>query len=96
VSDPIQQVGLGESNERFRGPNAHCHSWWLGDWAGAIDGADAVINLAGRTVSCRYTEENLKQMMDSRVESTLAVGEAIAQARQPPKVWLQMSSHDLC
>jgi uncharacterized protein (TIGR01777 family) len=63
-----------------------------GDWAEEIDGADAVVNLAGRTVSCRYTDENLRQMMDSRVESTRVVGEAIARAASPPRVWLQMST----
>lgn len=63
-----------------------------GSWAAEIDGADAVVNLAGRTVSCRYTAENLRQMMDSRVESTRVVGEAIAHAVSPPKVWLQMST----
>lgn len=72
------------------------HTVWdgrtLGEWAREIDGADAVVNLAGRTVSCRYTEENLRQMMDSRVESTRVVGEAIARAAAPPKVWLQMST----
>lgn len=64
----------------------------LGPWAQEIDGADVVINLAGRTVNCRYTEGNLKQMMDSRVDSTRVVGQAIAQASQPPSVWLQMST----
>jgi hypothetical protein len=64
----------------------------LGDWAAEVDGADAVVNLAGRTVSCRYTTENLTQMMDSRVESTRVVGEAIARAADPPGVWLQMST----
>jgi uncharacterized protein (TIGR01777 family) len=51
-----------------------------------------VVNLAGRTVSCRYTTENLRQMMDSRVESTRVVGEAIGRADRPPGVWLQMST----
>lgn len=64
----------------------------VGAWARELEQADAVINLAGRTVNCRYTPENLKQMMDSRVESTRAVGQAIAAAAQPPKVWLQMST----
>ncbi len=64
----------------------------LGDWAAAIDGADVVVNLAGRTVDCRYTEENLRQMMSSRVLSTRVIGEAIAAARRPPSVWLQMST----
>ena len=41
-----------------------------GKWASELDGADVVINLAGRTVNCRYTNANLQQMMDSRVDST--------------------------
>ncbi len=80
-----------------RGGSAACKTVnWdgrsLGAWAEEIDGADVVLNLAGRTVNCRYTEENLRQMMDSRVESTAVVGQAIAAAKHPPKVWLQMST----
>ncbi|MVZ99016.1 TIGR01777 family protein [Actinomadura sp. LD22] len=63
-----------------------------GPWAAAVDGADVVINLAGRSVSCRYTPANLREMMDSRVESARVVGEAIAAAARPPRVWLQMST----
>lgn len=57
-----------------------------------LDGADAVVNLAGRSVNCRYTAENLRQMMSSRVDSARAVGGAIAQTSRPPRVWLQMST----
>ncbi|WP_127572040.1 epimerase [Georgenia faecalis] len=64
----------------------------LGPWAAELDGADAVVNLAGRTVSCRYTDANLRQMMSSRVDSTRVVGEAIARAERPPATWLQMST----
>lgn len=64
----------------------------VGYWAKEIDGADAVINLAGRSVNCRYTPENRKLILDSRVLSTRAVGEAIARAKKPPKVWLQSST----
>ncbi|MEU8303402.1 TIGR01777 family oxidoreductase [Actinomadura sp. NPDC048955] len=63
-----------------------------GPWTEAIDGSDVVINLAGRSVSCRYTPANLQDMMDSRVRSTEAVGAAIAGAAKPPAVWLQMST----
>lgn len=63
-----------------------------GPWAREIDGSDIVINLAGRSVSCRYTPSNLRAMMDSRVRSTQVVGEAIASAARPPRVWLQMST----
>lgn len=64
----------------------------LGAWAGAVDGSDVVINLAGRSVSCRYTPANLRAMMDSRVRSARVVGEAIAGAARPPRLWLQMST----
>jgi len=64
----------------------------LGPWAAELDGADAVVNLAGRSVSCRYTDDNLRAMMSSRVESTRVVGAAVARAARPPRVWLQMST----
>ncbi|MEP7075960.1 MAG: TIGR01777 family oxidoreductase [Acidobacteriota bacterium] len=64
----------------------------LGDWADEFDGSDVVINLAGRNVNCRYTPENRKEIIDSRVNSTLIVGEAIAMAADPPKIWLQSST----
>ncbi|MEY9858112.1 uncharacterized protein (TIGR01777 family) [Catenulispora sp. GAS73] len=64
----------------------------LGAWAGEIDGCDVVLNLAGRSVSCRYTPANLQEMMDSRVLSARVVGEAIARAERPPQVWLQAST----
>lgn len=61
----------------------------LDDWAADIDGADAVLNLAGRSVDCRYNERNRRAIMDSRVDSTRVIGEAIAKASSPPPVWLQ-------
>ena len=64
----------------------------VGSWSRELDGADVVINLAGRSVNCRYTAANRKQMIDSRVQSTRAVGEAIAKASLPPRVWLQAST----
>ncbi len=67
----------------------------VGDWAEEIDGADAVINLAGRSVNCRYTPENRRLIIDSRVLSTRAVGTAIARAKKPPHVWLQSSTATL-
>lgn len=64
----------------------------LGPWAAELDGADVVINLAGRSVNCRYTAANRRSIMDSRVASTRVVGEAIMRAERPPRVWLQMST----
>jgi NAD dependent epimerase/dehydratase family enzyme len=64
----------------------------LGDWATELDGADAVINLAGRSVNCRYHTKNRRLIQDSRINSTRAVGQAIGRAARPPKVWLQAST----
>lgn len=61
----------------------------LGPWCRDFEGVDAVINLAGRTVDCRYTERNLAAMQESRVRSTRVIGQAIAACTYPPAVWLQ-------
>src|SRR5271156_5546585 len=57
----------------------------VGDWAAELDGADAVIILAGGSVNCRYHAENRRRIMESRINSTRAVGQAIAVARRPPR-----------
>jgi len=67
----------------------------LGDWISELEGADAVINLAGQSVNCRYTQENRKLILDSRLRSTKVIGDAIAQAWKPPAVWLQASTATL-
>jgi uncharacterized protein (TIGR01777 family) len=67
----------------------------LQDWADEFEGADIVINLAGRSVNCRYTPENRRLIIDSRVNSTRVVGQAIAQTMNAPRVWLQASTATL-
>ena len=63
-----------------------------GEWMREIDGALAVVNLTGRSVNCRYTEENRRQIMNSRVESTRVIGRAIADSKKAPTVWLNAST----
>lgn len=64
----------------------------LGPWTNEFDGADVVINLAGRSVNCRYTQANRREIMESRTLTTALVGRAIAQVSQPPKLWLNAST----
>ena len=64
----------------------------LGSWAEEFENADVIINLAGRSVNCRYSQENRRQIMDSRVDSAHVIGKAISSAKNPPKLWLQAST----
>lgn len=67
----------------------------LGDWGAELDSADVLINLAGRSVNCRYNEANKKEILESRTNSVRVLGEAIEKCQVPPKVWLQMSTATL-
>jgi uncharacterized protein (TIGR01777 family) len=63
-----------------------------GPWALALEGAEAVINLAGSSVNCRYTTANREKILTSRTDATRAIGQAIAACRVAPKVWLNAST----
>jgi uncharacterized protein len=64
----------------------------LGDWRLEFEGAKAVVNLTGRNVNCRYTEANLREINESRVNSVHVVAAAINTCRKPPEAWVQSSS----
>ena len=64
----------------------------LGPWAAELEGADVLVNMAGRSVDCRYTPANRRQILASRVDSTRVLGEAVAACRHPPRVWLNSST----
>jgi len=63
-----------------------------GAWCAALDGADVVINLSGRSVNCRYNEANRRDIEDSRIGATTLVGRAIEQAAHPPALWMNAST----
>jgi uncharacterized protein (TIGR01777 family) len=64
----------------------------LGPWVEEIDRSDAVIHLSGRSVNCRYTAENRREIFDSRVKPTLLLGELIAASPTPPAIWMNAST----
>ena len=84
--EPVVLTRTLSANARFK--ELAWDARTVGDWVRELDGAEAVINLAGRSVNCRFTPENRKQVMDSRVDSTRVIGEAIARCAQAPRVWL--------
>jgi NAD dependent epimerase/dehydratase family enzyme len=61
-------------------------------WARELEAADIVINLAGKSVNCRYTEKNKKAIINSRTQSTQTIGKAIGEATVPPKLWINATS----
>lgn len=90
AGDDVVILSRGSGNGTLR------HEPWdgqtLGSWTRHINGADVVINLAGRSVNCRYHATNRRQMMDSRIHSTRVIGRAIAESANPPRLWLQAST----
>ena len=64
----------------------------LGDWVGELDGAEVLVNLAGRSVNCRYTPGNRAEILESRTESTRILGDAVALEKRPPELWLNAST----
>ena len=87
-------VGLAR---RKKGLDPNCrHVLWdgksIGDWASELNGATAVVNLAGRSINCRHNKKNKQEIIDSRVQSTTILGEAIAACSHPPGVWLNAST----
>jgi uncharacterized protein len=71
---------------------AHWDGSNVGDWFQELEGARAVINLAGISVNCRYHARNRQLMLNSRLNSTRVLGEAIARCAHPPAVWLNSST----
>jgi uncharacterized protein (TIGR01777 family) len=64
----------------------------VGDWASLLDGAAALVNLAGRTVDCVKTPDHCDEILRSRVEATEVLGRALRQVHSPPPVWVQMAT----
>lgn len=79
-----------------RAPNTPGEVAWdgrsLGSWARELDGADALVNLTGRSVNCIHDEANRREILASRVDSVRVLGEAIAGCARPPPAWVQCGS----
>jgi uncharacterized protein len=78
--------GFDITYRRWDGEHAEKH------WTSELEGADVVINLAGKSVNCRYNEKNKKAILDSRVNATKAIGSAIRHCTVPPRLWINAAS----
>jgi uncharacterized protein (TIGR01777 family) len=63
-----------------------------GDWTNALENADLLVNLCGKNVNCRYTPENKKEIIDSRIIPTEVLGKVIETLINPPKLWINAAS----
>jgi uncharacterized protein (TIGR01777 family) len=66
----------------------------FGDWASELEGAKAVVNLSGEPISQKWSDRNKQEILDSRTDSTRAIGMAAARCESPPEVWLNASGID--
>lgn len=94
ISDGVEVVILSRSNASS-GSTGSFVVWDAqskGDWTKELEGSDVLINLTGRSVDCRYTDENRALILNSRVDSTRILGQAIAELKRPPALWLNAST----
>jgi uncharacterized protein (TIGR01777 family) len=89
----------GEANNRYEGQTSIAavqYEQWdgatMGDWAKALEGCDVLINLAGRSVNCRYNEANKAEILSSRIRSTAVLGKGVQECANPPKLWINGGS----
>ena len=79
-----------------RNPKNDSDVYWdgvtSGEWVKHLNGADVLINMAGKSVDCRYTAKNKQLIYDSRLKSTQVLFDAINTMNHPPKVWLNSST----
>ena len=64
----------------------------LGGWTSELENADVLINLAGKSVDCRYTPANRRAIKESRIQTTNLLAQAIAQSVRPPRLWMNAST----
>ncbi len=94
LDQEIEYHILTRSHQENHG-NIHFHQWDgknMGSWKVYVDLCDILINLAGKSVKCRYNQTNKDAIYNSRIDSTYILGEAVSNSKQPPKLWINSST----
>ncbi|HZR66556.1 MAG TPA: TIGR01777 family oxidoreductase [Terriglobales bacterium] len=87
------QVTILSRNRSLASPNwVHWDGTTLGNWISELKTTDVLINLAGRSVNCRYTRANRREIIESRVQPTILLGRALNQLDNPPRIWINAST----
>ena len=95
IGDGHEVIVLGrkyKKNNNFVGRFVEWDAVTLSNWNKELEGAYALFNLTGRSVDCWYTKKNRELILNSRIDSTRVLGEAIKNCEKPPKVWLNAST----
>lgn len=64
----------------------------FGDWLNFIEGADVLINLSGKSINCKFTEQNKDKLLSSRIDSTKILVKGVSGLKNPPKLFLNASA----
>ena len=93
--EKVKNNSFGNPSFSHDGPSIKRVQWNAntgGEWVKELEGAELLINLSGKTVNCRYTKKNKKEIFDSRINATRALGMAVHQLTRPPRLWINASS----
>jgi uncharacterized protein len=88
IKQKDQVLTIGRSNTN----DLQWNGYSIGDWVNHLEGADILINLTGKSVNCRYTNKNMQEILDSRINSTRILNQVCSQLKSPPKCWMNSSS----
>lgn len=89
------EVIILSRNHRVNSENIQYEKWdgkTSGNWQKTLENAEALINLNGKSVDCRYNEKNKQLIYDTRIDATNILGKAIANCQNPPKIWINGAS----
>lgn len=95
LKDPKNKVCVLSRKEHLNDENLYYFKWdgqTKGNWTRSLENTDVLINLTGKSVNCRYTEENKEEIYASRIDSTHILCQTILELENPPKVFIQSSS----
>lgn len=95
AKENYQVIAVARKEIKKNAPNFKSVLWDgvnLGAWKNELENADLLLNLTGRSVNCRYTADNKTEIYQSRIFSVRAIGKAISECENPPKVWMNFAS----
>lgn len=95
LSHRFEEIAILSRTKISREKNIRYVQWdarTKGEWCQELEHADVIINLCGKSVDCRYTQKNKKEILASRIDSTTIIGECIKDCKYSPALWINAAS----